>query len=167
MPREDGFKMNVADRTVEIVRALGEIDMDNLTREVQDAGGHSVWWAVLAAEQDAKIEHTRLALKTAEAEKAQKYRVEKSRLSEKVTEAMVQEHLTLDGVLVDLREVMIDEEKKSAILHAVSSAVNQKARTLQNLSFLIGQEHGANREALRDRVKDGIAKERRSERTPV
>ena len=158
------------DRIVGVARSLGEIDLDDLHREVREAGGNSVWWGVLQAEADAGVARATLALKTIEAETAKAYRTQQLRLDQKCTEAMVSEHLTLDADVRNAKEAVIEAERRAAIVRAASMAVNQKARTIQNLAFLIGQEHGARTSPLRERVRDELRDEARklpAKREPV
>ena len=167
----DSTEISVAGRHLDVARSLGEIDLDNLTREVQDANGTSIWWGVMQAEADHAVERAKLQLDVVKAEAAQKYRLDRNLGAEKTTEPMVAEHLTLHKGVREAKENVFEAERKAAILRAVSMSVNQKARTLEKLTFLIGQEHGANRSPLRDEVKRRLREEQeeppRARRQPV
>ena len=165
MPDERIVKVDIAGgSSADVMRSVGSIDMDNLTGEVSEAGGFTLWWAHLKAQAEAAVERLDLALDVLSAEKAREFRTKQARLDAKTTEPMVAEHLTLHPEVIAAKEALIEAKSKATIVRAAYDAAQQKSRTLQNLTFLIGAEHGANRDPLRTRMREDAKK---MERRPV
>lgn len=151
-------RIEVKEQSVAVKRAIGDIDMDNLTGEVSESGGYALWWAHLKAKAEAEIERLDLALDVLSAKKAKDWRVQQARLDNKVTEPMVKEFITLDADVLAAKEALIDAKEKAALVRAAYDAAQQKSRTLQNLTFLIGAEYGATHEPLRQRMREDAKK---------
>lgn len=158
-------RVEVKDQAVAVKRAIGDIDMDNLTGEVSECGGYALWWAHLKAQAEAKVERLDLALDVLSAQKAKDFRLKKSRADEKITEPIVAEHLMLDVEVQAAKETLIEAKAQAALVRAAYDTAQQKSRTLQNLTFLIGQEVGANHDPLRTRMREDAKKIER--RRPV
>jgi hypothetical protein len=144
--------------TADVLRSVGSIDMDNLTGEVSESGGYTLWWAHLKAQAEASVERLDLALDVLSAEKAKEFRVKQARADAKTTEPMVAEHLTLHPEVIAIKEALIDAKAKASMVRAAYDAAQQKSRTLQNLTFLIGAEVGANHDPLRTRMREDAKK---------
>lgn len=143
----------VAGRGINIARVLGDINMDNLVREVSESNGFSVWFAWQQAEADTEVERAKQRLEYREAEIAHDFRLEQTRLERKITENMVNECLVMNQEVRELKDSLIEAQRRAGIMRGVSMAVNQKARTLEKMTFLIGNEHGAG-EAMREKMCD-------------
>lgn len=151
--------------SADVVRSVGSIDMDNLTGEVSESGGFTLWWAHLKAQAEASVERLDLALDVLSAQKAKDFRIRQARSDQKTTEPMVAEHLMLDADVQAAKEALIEAKEKASLVRSAYDAAQQKSRTLQNLTFLIGQEHGANHDPLRTRMREDAKKIER--RKPV
>lgn len=156
----------VAGREINVARVLGDIDMDNLVREVSESNGYSVWFAWQQAEADVEVTRAEDELEFRSAEAASNFRLEQTRLERKITENMVHEHLVMNATIRELKDKVIEAQRRASIMRGVSMAVNQKARTLANLTFLIGNEHGAG-EAMRQKMRDDVKKSGGLRRQPV
>ena len=155
---EEIARIEVKDQAVAVKRATGDIDLDNLTGEVSESGGYALWWAHLKAKAEAEVERMDLALDVLSAQKAKDFRIKQSRLDAKTTEPMVAEHLMLDPDVQAAKEALIEAKEKASLVRAAYDAAQQKSRTLQNLTFLIGAEYGANHDPLRTRMREDAKK---------
>lgn len=151
-------KIEVEGRSVNILRNIATINMDDLITEVSESGGHTLWFGHLQASADAAVEREDLKMDTLSAKLASDFRKEQARLGTKITENMVAEHLTLHPELIAAKEMLIETKRNAADLRAAYSTAQQKSRTLQNLTFLIGQETGARRDPLRDKMREDVKK---------
>ena len=128
------------DQALNVVKELGEIDLDNLSREVAEAGGHAIWFGVAAARTSAAARRVELTLNVLKASKAKKFREEHARLGEKYTVDSIKDDVTLDEEVQKGERKLIDAYEKSNILQAVKTAVEQKNRTVGNLTAAITKE---------------------------
>ena len=159
MPDERIVKVDIAGgSSADVLRSIGNIDMDNLTGEVSEAGGFMLWWAHLKAQAESAVERMDLALDVLSAEKAKEFRTKQARLDAKTTEPMVSEHLMLHPEIIAAKEALIEAKSKASIVRAAYDAAQQKSRTLQNLTFLIGSEYGADHNPLRTRMREDAKK---------
>ena len=141
--------VEVGGRSLNIARTLGEINLDNLTGEVQSVGGESIWWGILAAQAAAETRRQELALDIIRAGVARRIRtdarLDTAKGEAKLTEAGLVECIALDETFQKATLKHIDAEEKSDILRSVRFAIEQKARTLEKLSGPVGQEYRAGR----------------------
>lgn len=159
MPDERIVRVDIAGgNSADVVRSVGSINMDDLTGEVSEAGGYMLWWAHLKAQAESAVERQDLALDVLSAEKAREFRLKQQRADAKTTEPMVAEHLMLHSEIIAAKEALIEAKAKATIVRAAYDAAQQKSRTLQNLTFLIGAEHGANHDSLRTRMREDAKK---------
>jgi hypothetical protein len=161
----DIARVEVKDQAVAVKRAVGDIDLDNLTGEVSESGGYALWWAHLKAKAEGEVERMDLALDVLSAKKAKEFRIKQQRADAKTTEPMVAEFLMLDEDVMAAKVALIDAKEKASLVRAAYDAAQQKSRTLQNLTFLIGAEVGANHDPLRTRMREDAKKIER--RRPV
>lgn len=141
------------ERTLEITRSLGEIDLENLSREVREIGGHSIWWGVLAAQGAADHERACDHLKIVEATAGNQLRFEHQRAGDKFTVDSIRDEVMLTDTAKAARMAVIDTKERADILRAVSYSIGGKQRTLESLSANIGREILAS-SPLGDRVRD-------------
>jgi hypothetical protein len=130
----EATSVEVAGRTVNVSRSLGEINFDNLQREIADAGGSAVWWGVLHAQATAGVGRAKQQRDVTKSTVARNIRRERTRIGEKVTDASVAEEVTLDETVRDAEHAIIDAEERANILRAVAFACSEKQRTLTALS---------------------------------
>lgn len=161
-----GDLVRVGDRTYSIVRTLAEIDLDNLTREVQDVGGHAIWWGVLYAHAQKEVSRAKLRVEVVEAQTAKALRLERARREEKVTEKIIEEETTIHKDVTAAKEVLLDAEERAGMLRAVTFAIEQKQRTLTAMTGALAREMGANTTSEVDALR-GLQHGRMSHRRAV
>ena len=164
MPREpvsngdaasDVARVSIEGRTIEITRTLGEINFDNLTKEVQEAGGQVVWYGTLAARAYSQQRRRKIQLEIARAEVSKDLRREAARLGEKTTERSIEENVLLNDRVQNVESALIDAEEHAMILTAVQRALEEKQRTLRMIVGTLARELDASggAESLRETMR--------------
>ncbi len=162
MPREpigEGASVSVEGRTINVARALGEIDFDNLTKEVHEAGGHVIWYGTLVARAYSQQRRAKLQLETVRAEVSKELRRDAMRLGEKTTERSIEENVLLDSRVRASENLMIECEEHVMILTAVQRALEEKQRTLRMMVGTLAREIDASgggdlRETMRQKFRE-------------
>jgi hypothetical protein len=144
-----GEQIVVQGREAVIMRTLGEIDLDNLSGEVQNAGSLVIWWGILHAKGKSERSRAELSLKTVEATVARDTRNRRMVEGEKVTENIIAELTTLDPDVTRAREEVIKAEEREDMLFVASLALQRKQLTLTNMTGSIARELTANSPTMR------------------
>ena len=142
-PVGGGDSIVVRGRTATIVRTIAEIDLDNLTREVQDVGGTAIWWGVLYARAQSDVGRAKLHVGVMEGQFAKAERTRRFNTGEKITDKIIEEETALSPDVIRAREELIDAEERAAMLRSVTFAVEQKQRTLTAMTGAIAREISA------------------------
>lgn len=130
-------------RTLQITRALGEIDTDNLLSEVSRVGGDAIWWGVLQALAYGDAQRAKLHRQVTYGQRARAIRADRFRLQEKITDAIIKEDVESDVEYLAAARAEIAADERADILRAVRTALDQKARNLERLAGPMSREHAA------------------------
>src|SRR5882672_6525445 len=106
-PLPEGVRLHVAGRSLDVVRGLGEINLERIQHELSDAGGHSIWWGIMAAEAQAEHERAKIRCDLKRSEIAADFRRSKMQSQERITEAQVTEHIERSEDYQKAREAVI------------------------------------------------------------
>lgn len=150
--------LEVDGHTLDIARSLGEIDLDNLTREVQDIGGHVIWWGVMYARALGAARRAKRQARIVAATQARSIRERASlptTTKERLTEKALEELVTLDAAVQTAEDEQIRADERADVLRAVSMSLEEKQRTLRALTGALAREldAGAPGDVLRDRMR--------------
>ena len=146
-----------------IARSLGDVNLDDLPSEVENAGGSAIWWGYQYARalRGAKLEKRNVKIVMAtRAREIRERCLLPSYVGPKLTEAGLGELLTLDTVVQEAETRHIEAEFVADTLRAVHGAVEEKQRTLRNLTGALQREMSAAsagkylRDTMRTRVDE-------------
>lgn len=128
-------------RLAHVDRALGEIDLDRLATEVQEAGGHAIWWGILAARGAGAAARAKRALKVTRAERGKHHRSQLARdPGAKITDKIIEEMVETDPAVDIAEQSVINADEQAAILRSVAMSVDEKQRTLRALTSALARE---------------------------
>ena len=151
--------VDLRDRQVEITESVGQVDFDNLQREVSEAGATAIWYGILAAKANTLHEQAKLRVDIVKAQLSGKTRAAALALDKKATERSIEEAVLLDPEYKIVMDEMIKAEESMWILRAARTAAEQKHRNLDNLAGMLHQELGAARSGLAERMKGDLEKD--------
>lgn len=147
-----------------VVRAsLGELNLDNLSEEVERVGGHAVWWGVLAARARGEAARAKRRIKVVEGQRAKQHRIELDRANAKVTDAIIKELVATDAECERAEQEAIDAQERADIAAAAHEGVREKQRLVTSLTGALARElqasHGNMLKQLM-RENSGVFKQR-------
>src|SRR3990167_7389381 len=93
------------ERALDISRSLARIDMENLSQEFAESGGHSVWWGTLAGQAIGDFARAEDAMKVVEAEVGSELRRQHSLAGEKYTVDSIKDEVLLHPRVRHAKEV--------------------------------------------------------------
>lgn len=165
--RAPEWEGKVEGQRVDVFRRVADIDLDDLSTEVRQAGGNALWLAILAARARREQRQVEMRRDVVRAETAQRIRAEQNLPSNvgrpKLTEAGVSEQLTLDKHVQEAEQDLIEAELRVNVLRGAQTAAEQKQRTLGSLSLLLLKEQQALTGAYDQAVKDVVRERLRGE----
>lgn len=140
-----GMEVNLGDRAVAIVDSLGRIDLDNLRREVEEAGANSLWWGVLTAQARRRAGEAKLALEIEEGRLYAEHQQAAANRGEKLTVDAIRSLVRLDPRYREAATLHLTAVESAEAVESAKYALVEKARTLQALAGLVMQEEWARR----------------------
>jgi len=155
--------VRVGVRAYNIARELGQIDLDNLQREVQEVGGFAIWWGVLWAQTQTVVARAKLRLEVVEGQTAKQLRVDKTRVGEKITDQIINEETKMHADVIRAKEALIEAEEGANILKTVAFAIIEKQKTLTKLTGALAREMDGDEDPLRT-LQRGRTPDRRAVR---
>jgi len=138
-------RVELGDKPVSIERSFARIDMDNLVEEVSEGNSEAVWWGILHARAEAEASRAKTRIDVVKAEAAKKARSDKVTRGRDFTVDVIKDEVTLDPAVREAVEDHIKAQERADILRAARDGAVGKARTLEKLSTLVAEEHGASR----------------------
>lgn len=130
-------------RNMDVLDTFGRVDFDDLTGEVDRAGGEAVFWGIASADAKARSNQAAHDAKVVKVRVAQKVREEARTLGAKLTESDVAERVQLATEVLEVEQKMLDAERTAGLILSIIYAVSQKNRTLQELSGIVRDERAA------------------------
>ncbi len=136
-------RVQVEGKALEIERSFGRIEMDNLLKEVSEGNSESTWWGILCAKARSEAARAKTRIDVVKAEVAKKKRLFFESNLKSYTVDVIKDEVTADPNVQAAIEAHIVAEEKAGILEAAKDGSAGKARTLEKLSVLVGQEFSA------------------------
>jgi len=143
-------RVDVGNRTIDLVGSLGRIDLDNLAEETQTTGMVALWWGDFAARAKKRASTFELRKDVVWAQLSMEKRQDLLQRAEKSTEDLVRSMITTDLRYQQAYTEWLQAVEDADKIESAKFTIARKQSTLEALAPLLFQEHAARRPPVLD-----------------